>query len=245
MIWTWDYFWELLRDDGFLQAAFTTLWVAIVAQIGATIVGCLVAVCYLSRSRVLRGYAALHVWVWRGTPLLIQLFVVYLGLPQLGISLPVVVAGLTCLILNESAYMGIVIAASLRSIDAGQRDAARSLGFSRLGSLVRIELPQAARSIVPTLGNQFNTMLKTTALLSVISFSELVAFTVEEIAETYRPFEPYVVASLYYLGLSTMVWVIQAIVESRLGKGYTTTHGGGRTGLGGRLLTFGAWRSRA
>jgi len=233
MIWNWTIFWSLLTNFDFLAAAWTTIWAAAVAEGGGVLLGLLVAVVHLSRFRALRTITGVYVWAWRGSPLLIQLLLLYFGLPEIGIRLGVVSAGLIGLILNEGAFMSIIMRAGLLSVGPGQRDAARSLGLSAWQMLRFVELPQAARVVLPALGNQFNSMMKTTALLSVISFSELLRYTNGIVSDTYRPLEPFAVAALYYLAMSSIWGIIQAEIEVHLAVGSGRT---GPLGLLGRAL---------
>jgi polar amino acid transport system permease protein len=241
-IWSWTTFWSLLTDFNFLAAAWTTIWAAAVAEFGGVLLGLLVAVVRLSRFRALSTITDIYVWAWRGSPLLVQLLLLYFGLPEIGLRLSVVTAGIIGLILNEGAFMSIVMRAGLLSVPKGQRDAARSLGLTAWQMLRFVELPQAARVVIPALGNQFNSMMKTTALLSVISFAELLRYTNEIVSETYRPLEPFAVAALYYLAMSSIWGILQAEIEARLARG------SGRRGpfglLYGALRRVTAWGPR-
>src|SRR6266545_7549112 len=169
MNWEAAVFWQYLLSTAFLQAAWTSVWVAIVAQGMGVLVGLGAALLGAAPNRIARAVAAFYVWLWRGTPLLVQLLILYLGLPQLGIRLSVEQAGLVGLGLNAGAYMAEIVRAGLLSVDNGQSEAARSLGMSSAQSMRLIVLPQAARVVLPPLGNEFNGMLRTTSLLSVIS----------------------------------------------------------------------------
>ena len=156
-----------------------------------------------------------YVWLWRGTPLLVQLLIAYFGLPEIGIRLGVIGSGIITLALNESAYIGVLAAAALRAVPPGQTDAAKAMGLSGWQRFRHVVFPQAFRLFLPVLGNQYNAMLKTTSLLSVISFSELVAFAQAQVSATYRPAEAFAVAALYYLAL-TLAWGgIQKTLEAR------------------------------
>jgi polar amino acid transport system permease protein len=230
--WSWDVFWKYLLDPGFLAAAWTTVWVAVVAQLIGIGVGLVVALAGLSRRASLRNLAGFYLWIWRGTPLLVQLLVLYLGLPQLGIKLTVIQAGLLGLGLNAGAFMAEIVRAGILSVDRGQLEAARSLGLSSAQAMRLVILPQAARVIVPPLGNEFNSMLRTTSLLSVISFEELLRRTTLAIADTFRPVELYSVAALYYLAMTSAWTIVQAAIERHLSAGAAGRSGRGRPGAG-------------
>ncbi len=156
------------------------------------------------------------IWFWRGSPLLVQLFLLFFGLPQLGIRLSVIEAGLIGLGLNASAFMAEIVRGTILSVDRGEIEAARSLGMSRGETMWYVILPQATRLIVPPLGNEFLSNLRTTSLLSVISFEELLRVTTLAINETFRAIELYSVAALYYLAMTTVWTLIQTVIERRL-----------------------------
>jgi polar amino acid transport system permease protein len=238
MQWSWSVFATYLVDRSFLAAAWSTIWVAIVAQAIGIAIGTVIALGLLSRRRWLGALAYSYVWLWRGTPLLIQLLLIYFGLPQLGLRLDVVAAGLVGLSLYAAAYMAEIIRSAIQSIDRGQEEAARAVGMGRAQAMTWIILPQAARLIVPPLGNEFNSMLRTTSLLSVISFEELLRVTTVAISDTFRPVELYAVAALYYLAMTTAWTGIQALIEQRLAVGQTP-----HRARGGFLTRIFGWRA--
>ena len=219
MSWSWETFFAYIGDPLFLRAALVTVWVAVVSQIIGVVVGLIVALMQLAQNPVLRGAANAYVWFWRGSPLLVQLFLLFFGLPQVGIRLSVIEAGLIGLGLNASGFMAEIIRGTILSVDRGEIEAARSLGMSRGETLRYIILPQASRLIVPPLGNEFLSNLRTTSLLSVISFEELLRVTTLAINETFRATELYSVAALYYLAMTTAWTLIQATIERRLTVG--------------------------
>ena len=215
MIWDSKVFGTYLFDPRIVQAAGVTIAVATGAQICATLLGFIVALCARARSSALNLLAFAYIWLFRGMPPLIQLLLLYFGLPALGIRLSVLEAGLIGLTLSAAAYMAGIVRAALESIDHGQVEAARSLGFSRAMTMRTILLPQAARVILPPFGNEFMSMMRTTSLLSVISFEELLRVTTLAINETFRPLELYSVAALYYLAMTTAWMLIQSLLERR------------------------------
>ena len=217
MSWSWETFLAYIADPLFVRAAVTTIWVAVASQIIGVVVGLGVALMQLAQSPAVRALANVYVWFWRGSPLLVQLFLLYFGLPQLGIRLNVIEAGLIGLGLNASGFMAEIIRGTILAVDRGEIEAARSLGMSRGQTMRRVILPQAARLIVPPLGNEFLSNLRTTSLLSVISFEELLRVTTLAINETFRATELYAVAALYYLAMTTVWTLIQAGIERRLG----------------------------
>lgn len=220
-MWDWEVFLRYLGARELLFAARTTVWLTVVAMACGVIVGVGLALCGISRSRPLRAVPAAYVWLFRGTPLLVQLLFLYLGLPQLGIRLSVLQAAVLGLSLHEAAYVSEILRAGLLAVDRGQTDAARALGLSGGQALRFVIFPQAARVIIPPLGNNFNQMLRTTSIVSVISYVELLRTTQDLINLTFRPIELYTVAALYYLTLTTMWNGIQRVIERFYGRGDT------------------------
>jgi polar amino acid transport system permease protein len=216
MTWDWEVFWHYLFDPRMASAALVTIAVATLAQTLATVMGFLVALGLRARSRPLNALAGGYIWLFRGTPPLIQLLLFYFGLPQLGLRLSVFEAGVAALSLYAGAYMAEIVRAGLESIDKGQAEAARSLGFSRALTMRSVLLPQALRVILPPFGNEFTSMMRTTSLLSVISFEELLRVTTLAINEIFRPLELYSVAAIYYLLMTTSWMYVQKLLEQRL-----------------------------
>ena len=216
--------------DVILQGLGVTIEIAIIAQLTGVILGLGIALARLSKISVIRGWAALYSWAWRGTPILVQLLIVYTGVAAAGIYKypdmivgPIVVPGamqaaLLTLSLNEAAYMGEIFRAALQAIDRGQIDAARAIGMRPSTALRWIILPQAARIVVPPLGNEFTLMIKGTSLLSVIGVRELFG-TVQDInSATFRTFELFLIAAVWYLLMTTALSVAQRTLEARLGR---------------------------
>ena len=149
MSWSAETFYAYLGDPRFVNAAFVTLWVAVVSQAIGVVVGVCVALMQLAQNPVIRWTAHVYVWFWRGSPLLVQLFLLYFGLPQLGIRLNVIEAGLIGLGLNASGFMAEIVRGAILAVDRGEIEAARSLGIGRWSTLRHVILPQATRIIIP------------------------------------------------------------------------------------------------
>ncbi|MET0527697.1 MAG: amino acid ABC transporter permease [Microvirga sp.] len=219
MSWSFQTFWAYLFDARMAYGALVTLGVATMAQIAATLIGFGFALCQRSTLAPLKFATSAFIWVFRGTPPLIQLLLFYFGLPQLGLRLSVLEAGLLCLSFYAAAYMTEVVRAGLDSVDEGQVEAAQSMGFSRAMTMRYVILPQAMRVILPPFGNEFTSMMRTTSLLSVISFEELLRVTSLAINETFRPLELYSVAALYYLAMTSLWMLAQNLLERRFSIG--------------------------
>ena len=144
---------------------FATVWIAVAAQTAGTLIGIVLGPLLLARRAALRLPAWIFSWLFRGTPLLVQILFFFAVIPQLGLRLGVIWTGLVALALNEGARMAEIVRAGLMSVPRGQTEAARALGLGELRIFLLVVLPQAARMIVPPLGNNFNYMLKATSLL--------------------------------------------------------------------------------
>lgn len=183
----------------FLEAAWVTIQLAALTAILGLVMGALGAAARLSRFAVLRFVGAAYVSVFRGTPALIQLFILYFGGPQIGIQLDAFDAGVIGLGVNVGAYMTETIRGAIISIDKGQREAARTLGLSQFQGFYKVILPQAARLMVRPLGVNLNMLIKSTALVAAISVVELTYTAQRYIGSTYKPFEMFLLAGILYI----------------------------------------------
>jgi polar amino acid transport system permease protein len=229
----WGFFFDsVFQPDGFiLSGIWLTVSIAVTSQIIGVILGIFGALGKQAKRRGIRWFANFYVWIFRGTPLLVQISLLYFGLSVakiytwpnitiLGLDIPGnVQAGIVALGLNEGAYMTEIVRAGIISVDPGQMEAAKSLGMTYGKAMRRIVLPQAARVIIPPLGNEFNNMLKTTSLLAIISVPELYVIFSRKQGNDFAPFEFFLAAAVWYLLLTTIWGVIQAWIERRLGRG--------------------------
>lgn len=217
-------------DREFWRALITTVSVAVIAQILGIILGLLSALAGLSRLRVVRALSALYVLLIRGTPLIVQIFFIYFGanlffgfslfprevtVAELTVS-GAILAGTVALAINEGAYMSEIIRAGIQAVDPGQMEAALSVGMTRSLAMRRIVLPQAARVIVPPLGNEFNGMIKNTSLLAFIGVYEMFFDAQRHYSTTFKPVEYFFAVAFWYLVLTTIWSLIQAQIERRL-----------------------------
>ncbi len=227
-----SFFWNSLfhPSTAFLQGMETTVYLAVISQALATVIGLFLALARRSKVAPLRAFVWVYIWIFRGTPLLIQLVIVYNGLAAAGIYkftnlsigsfvIPSVVqAAVVTFTLNEAAYMGEIIRAALNSVDPGQLEAAMSTGMTPGQAMRLVVVPQAVRFVIPPLGNDFNAMMKNTSLASVIGVSEMFLVTQEISSTTFNVFEIYAVAALYYLALTTVWGFIQTAIERRIDR---------------------------
>lgn len=218
--WNWSGFFDYLFNPYLLSGAVTTLWLTLAAIAGGLVVGCALALARLSGRPWLAAPAHFYIWVFRGTPLLVQLIIIYTGLPQLGLKLSVIESALMGLILNEAAYLAEIVRGGIQSIPVGQTNAARAVGFSSAQTMRYIVMPQAMRLIVPTLGNSINGLLKTTSITSVISMEELLRRTQVLIQERFMVLELFLVAAFYYLLMTTAWDFVQRRIERHYGRAY-------------------------
>ena len=233
--------WGIIRhyftSSRVLQGLVTTLELTVLCMAIGIVIGILLAVMRLSANPLVSGASWLYIWLFRGTPVLVQiLFWGYISAlyPSLSLGIPLgpqfthfsansvispFVAGMLALGLNEGAYMAEIVRAGIISVDEGQTEAAQSLGMTRLQTMRRIVLPQAMRVIVPPTGNETISMLKTTSLVSVIAVTDLL-YSVQLIyAVNYRTIPLLIVASIWYLIVTTVLSFGQYYLERYFARG--------------------------
>jgi cystine transport system permease protein len=213
---------DLLREAApvMLVGAGYTLMFAVAAMVGGLVLGFPAAVLRMSPWAVLRWPATLYVSVMRGTPLLVQIFVIYYGLPSIGIEFTPVTAGVLALSLNAGAYLSESLRGAIQSIGQGQWRASFSLGLGYWQTLYAIVLPQALRVAVPSMSNTLISLIKDTSLVSVITMTELMLATREVIATTFRPLPLYLAAAALYWCLSLGFEQLQRRAERRLNRAH-------------------------
>jgi polar amino acid transport system permease protein len=228
----WHILWDRIfhPDHAFALALWRTVFIAVVAQVLGVVLGLVAALMRMSKLWPLRALSNLYTLVFRGTPVIVQIFFVYYGVNllfgltvipnelNLGfVRMPgQVLAGIIALGINEGAYMREIVRAGIDAVDRGQMEAAKSLGMTYALGMRRIVLPQAARVIVPPLGNEFNNMLKTTSLLAFIGVTELFQDAEIHYSQTFKPVEYFAAVAFWYLVLTSIWSVIQAWIERRL-----------------------------
>ncbi len=199
-----------------LKGALLTLEISVFSLLFGLVVGLVAALCVLSKNVLLQWPARFYVWLIRSTPLLVQLFIIYFGLPQFGLNLSPFWSGVLALSLNTGAYNAETIRAGILSVPAGQVEAARSLGMGPGLTMRRIVLPQALRLIIPPLGNNFVILIKDTSLVSTITLVELTLTAQRLIGSTYKPFEMYLMAALLYAVLTSLATLLLQQLERRM-----------------------------
>lgn len=206
-----------------LTGAVTTMWITALAVSLGVLIGVVVGLARLSQKTLLRTLARIYIDFLRGTPLLVQIFIIYFGVPNLlnvifnhQFPINVYVAGIMACGLNSGAYVAEIVRAGIQSIDRGQTEAARSLGMTSWQTMRYVVLPQAFKRIIPPLGNEFIAMLKDTSLLSVIGIEELTRKGQLFIAVTFAPFPVYSGVLLVYLTMTLTISRLVSMMERRL-----------------------------
>jgi polar amino acid transport system permease protein len=230
----WDVVGDYLFDARIWRGIVTTLELTVIAMVIGVVGGVLMAVMRLSPNPMVKGASGFYIWVFRGTPVLVQLLfwnfisAVYpeisFGLPGLHLDANTLIKPFTAAILalglNEAAYMAEIVRAGILSVDEGQSEAAQALGMTRTQTMRRIVLPQAMRVIVPPTGNETISMLKTTSLASVIAVTELTYAAQLIYAQNYKTIPLLIVISIWYLVGTTILSVGQYFLERRFGRGF-------------------------
>lgn len=211
-----------LTNQFLLWGAGVTLAMTVAAATGGLLLALVLAGMRMSSNVALVQIARFYLWIFRGTPLLIQLVIIYSGMPQLGLRLGVLESALIALILNEAAYMSEIVRSGFMGVARGQREAADSLGLPGWLVVWKVTLPQAFRLMIPPLGNSINGLLKATSITSVISMEELMRRSQMVMQEHFHVLEVFGVAAIYYLIMTTAWGFVQERLERRLGQ--STAH---------------------
>ena len=213
-------------NDIFMAGAKITIIISFLSCFFGLFLGVILAFMKISGVKILQAVAAVYVEVIRGTPVLVQISLVFFGLPFLGIQFPNfeiwgvdferLSAGVLALILNSGAYQCEIVRSGIQSIHKGQLEAAMSLGFSKWESMVRIIIPQAIRNILPVIGNEFVTLIKESSQVSVIGMADLMytAATIQGIS--FPPFPPLAIVAVYYFVMTFFVSSCLRVLEIRL-----------------------------
>ncbi|WKB50994.1 amino acid ABC transporter permease [Eleftheria terrae] len=199
-----------------LRATGYTLVFAVLSMVLGLALGALVALLRVLEVPLLKQAAAVYVSAMRGTPLLVQVFIIYYGLPSIGIEFSPLAAGVLALTLNVAAYLSESLRGAVLGVSSGQWMAGTSLGLSHLQVLRHIVAPQALRTAVPSLSNSLISLIKDTSLVSVIAVTELMLATKELISTTFQPFPLYLAAAGVYWVLSLCFERVQRLLEKRL-----------------------------
>ncbi|EGH03183.1 MULTISPECIES: amino acid ABC transporter permease [Pseudomonas syringae group genomosp. 2] len=209
-----------LAPNGFLQGAALTLFVSVCSIVVSVAFGFVTALARLSSSAVAFGIASFYASFFRGTPLLIQILLIYLGLPQIGIVPGAITAGVIALSLNYGAYLSEIFRAGIIGVSAGQREAALALALRPAQIFWRVTVPQAMRTIIPPTTNQFISMLKDSSLISVMGVWEVMFLAQSYGRSSYRYIEMLTTAAVLYWIMSIGLELLQSRLERHYGKAY-------------------------
>lgn len=199
-----------------LQGARMTIILTIYAIGLGTLIGLVIALAKISNNGFLNLLGSFYTWVFRGIPLLVQLFILYFALPGIGINLTPMQAAVSGLSMCGGAYIAEIIRAGIQSIDKGQMEAALSLGMNYYQAMSRVIIPQTYRRLIPPMGNEFITLMKDTALVSVVTMYELLRAAQLQATSFFKPFEMYITAGLMYLALTTIFTMVFNRLERKL-----------------------------
>lgn len=210
----------IAKKIGFLitQGVTTTLFISAISIVIATAIALAGAIAKLSRNGVIYGLATFYTSLFRGLPLLMQIYIIYLGLPQVGYVIGAIPAGILALSLCYGAYMTEIFRAGIESISRGQTEGATALGLSPSQTMGLVILPQAMRVIIPPTGNQFIAMLKDSSLVSVVGVWEIMYLARTQGQTEFRHIEMLITASMIYWLLSIGLEFLQARIEERFGR---------------------------
>jgi His/Glu/Gln/Arg/opine family amino acid ABC transporter permease subunit len=203
-----------------LKGALYTVQVSVLAIVFGLVLGWMLGLIAVSGVRWLRAVAWAYVQFIRGTPLLVQIFLIYFGLPALGVNIPAFWSGVIALGLNSAGFQAEIVRAGIESIDRGQTEAARSIGMSGLQTLLFILVPQTIRRVIPPMTNELITLTKSSSLLSAIAVLELTHAGQAVIARTFAPFEIYAAVAVLYLILIAILSRGSALLERRVFVNY-------------------------
>lgn len=204
-----------------LQGLGVTVVISLISIFFGTIIGFFTSLLSISKWKILRFIAGVYVWVIRGTPMIVQAFIVYFGVPQLAqlidpsFRIGAELAGVITLSLNAGAYLSEIFRGGIAAVDKGQVEAARSLGLSATRTMMKVVLPQAIKIAIPSMVNQFIITVKDTSILSVIGLADLVNKAKVYVGRSYQFFATYILVAIYYLVVISILMLISKYVEKK------------------------------
>ena len=207
------------------EGAKTTILISLVALVCGFILGLLICLMKMSKLKILKWPASAYIHILRGTPLFVQIFIIYFGLPQFGIQFPDIgpisndfVTGAFALSINSSAYVAEIFRSGIQSVDKGQMEASRSLGLGYVDTMKFVIIPQAVKNILPALANEFITLVKESAIISVIGVQDLMFRAGIVRTSIARAFEPYIAAAIMYLIITSVLSWLVGKLEKKLAQ---------------------------
>lgn len=203
----------------FISGVKNTVLLAVFSVYLGVVFGVFLALMKISKNRIFNIISTSYIEFIRGTPLLVQLYIIYYGLPNIGINLPDFLAGIIALSVNSAAYVAEIIRAGIQAVDKGQMEAARSLGMTHNMTMKYIIIPQAFKNILPALGNEFIVVIKESSIVSVIGIHELMYNADTVRGNTFQPFEPLIVVALIYFIITFTLSKLLGLAERRMRVG--------------------------
>lgn len=201
----------------------TTIIISLISIAIGMIIGLFSCLLGMSKSKILRGISKVYIWIIRGTPMIVQAFLVYFAMPQViqatinpSFRIEPMQAGIIALSLNAGAYLSEIYRGGIQAVPKGQTEAARSLGMTQTKALTKVVLPQAFKISIPSLVNQFIITIKDSSILSVIGLAEIVNKAKTYVGSTFQFFATYIFVALYYLVIISILMVISKYVEKKL-----------------------------
>ncbi|GFP74148.1 amino acid ABC transporter permease [Clostridium fungisolvens] len=201
----------------YIQGAELTIVLAFFTVIFGTIIGLFLSLMKLSKNKILKFIGSAYIEIIRGTPILVQLYIIFYGLDYIGIHLSGIMSGVITLSINSGAYVAEIIRAGINAVDKGQTEASRSLGLTKGATMRYIIIPQALKNILPALGNEFVTIIKESSIVSVIGIAELMYKADTVRGNTFEPFTPLIIAAGIYFVMTFTLSKLVAAFERRLG----------------------------
>ena len=208
-----------------LEGAKVTILISLVALVFGFILGLIICLMKMSKFKILKWPASAYVQILRGTPLFVQIFIIYFGLPQFGISFLDIgfissdfISGAFALSINSSAYVAEIFRSGIQSVDKGQMEASRSLGLGYVDTMKYVIVPQAIKNVLPALGNEFITLVKESSIISVIGVQELMFRAGIVRTSIMKAFEPYIAAAIMYLIITTVLSWLVGLLEKKLAQ---------------------------
>jgi polar amino acid transport system permease protein len=204
----------------FVDGTSITLFLSFFGVALGVMLGVILALMKLSKNILLKSFSTAYIELVRGTPLLVQLYIIYYGLPRLlGVDFGDITLGIVAISLNSAAYVAEIIRAGILSIDKGQMEAARSLGMPHNMAMTNIIIPQAFKNILPALGNEFIVLIKESSIVSVVGIHDLMYNADTVRGNTYLPFEPLIIAALIYFVITFILSKLLSLLERRMRAG--------------------------
>ncbi|MDP4132957.1 MAG: amino acid ABC transporter permease [Bacillota bacterium] len=205
-----------------IQGVKMTIFISVVSLLIGMALGLFACLMGLSNSKILRCISGVYVWVIRGTPMIVQAFIVYFGFPQLiqlfnpSFRLDAYTAGVVTLSLNAGAYLSEIFRGGISAVNKGQVEAARSLGLNQTKTMIKVVLPQAFKVALPSMVNQFIITIKDTSILSVIGLADLVNKAKVYVGKSYQFFATYIMVALYYLAVISILMLFSRYLEKKI-----------------------------